>query len=104
MRRSNERRSGGRRAMAEITGMYEFLDALEEVIKASDPAKRDKLAKTIDAYHDDFPEDFYWAIGASSPTLLSHLVMLIDWACRPDAKSKPRSVVRLVDRKPEGSA
>src|SRR5262249_37823785 len=104
MRGGNERRSGGGRAMTEIKGMEQILEALEEVIKASDRAKRDNLAKTIDAYHSDFPEDFHWAIGASSPTLLSHLVMSIDCACRPDAKSKPRGVVRLVDRKPEGSA
>lgn len=87
-----------------ITGMYELLEALEEALKASDPAKREALAETIDAYHEDFPEDFHWAIGASSPTLLSHLVMLIDCACRPDAKPRPRGVTRLVDREPEGSA
>jgi hypothetical protein len=35
--------------------MYELLDAIEAVIKAADPAKREALASTIDAYHDDFP-------------------------------------------------
>jgi hypothetical protein len=29
---------------------------------------------------------------------------MIDAACRPDAQSKPRPAIRLVDRKPEGSA
>jgi hypothetical protein len=28
----------------------------------------------------------------------------IDAACRPDAQSKPRAAIRLVDRKPEGNA
>jgi hypothetical protein len=87
-----------------FTGMYDLLEALENVLKAADPAKREKLAKTIDAYHDDFPDDFHWAISAQSPALLYHLFMSIDGACRPDAETKPRSVLRLVDRKPEGNA
>jgi hypothetical protein len=84
--------------------MYELLDALEEALGTADPNKREALAKTIDAYHEDFPEDFHWAIGAQAPTLLSHLLISIDAACRPEAQSKPRGAIRLVDRKPEGSA
>jgi len=61
----------------EPTGMYELLDAIEDVIKAADPAKRADLAKTIDAYADDFPDDFFWAVGAQAPTLLSQLLMAI---------------------------
>jgi hypothetical protein len=91
-------------AVEEITGMYDLHDALEEALKAADPAKRKTLAETIDAYAEDFPEDFHWAIGAQSPTFLYHLLMSIDTACRPDAQSKPRGVIRLVDRKPEGNA
>ena len=51
-------------------GMYEVLDVLEAVLRAADPAKRETLAQTIDAYSDDFPDDFYWAVGARSPVLL----------------------------------
>ena len=91
-------------AEEEITRMYELLDALEEAIKAADPAKREALAKTIDTYHEDFSDKFHWAIGAQAPTLLYHLFMSIDTACRPDAQSKPRGVIRLADRKPEGNA
>ena len=90
--------------MNEITGMYELLDAVEAVIKAADPAKREALAQTIDAYADDFPDDFFWAIGPQAPTLLSHLVSSIDAACRPETQSKARPAIRLVDRNPEGSA
>jgi hypothetical protein len=86
-----------------FTSMYELLDAIEAAIKAADPAKREALANTIDAYHDDFPEDFHWAIGAQAPTLLSHLIIAIDGASREQGESKTR-VIRLVDRKPEGSA
>jgi hypothetical protein len=86
-----------------FTDMYELIDAIEAVIKAADPAKREALASTIDAYHDDFPEDFHWAIGAQAPTLLSHLMMAVDVASREQGETKTR-VFRLVDRKPEGSA
>jgi hypothetical protein len=88
----------------QLTGDYELLDAIEAVIKAADPAKRAELARTIDAYAEDFPEDFFWAVGPQAPTLLNHMLSMIDAACRPDAQSKPRPAIRLVDRKPEGSA
>ena len=81
-------------AEEEFTGMYELLDALEAALKTADPAKRQALAKTSDANH--------WAIGAQAPTLLYHLFMSIDAACRPDKQSKPRGVIRLADREPEG--
>jgi hypothetical protein len=84
--------------MEEMTGIYELLDALREVIKAADPNKREKLAAVLDAYADDFAHDFFWATGAQSPTLLSNLLMTIDASCRPDQQSKPRGVIRLVDR------
>ena len=73
----------------DITGIYELLDAIEAV---------------IDAYAEDFPDDFYWAIGPQAPMLLNHLINTIDSACRPEAQSKPRPAIRLVDRKPDGSA
>ena len=73
--------------------------------QSADPIKRQELANVLDAYHDDFPEDFHWALGASSPTLLSNLLMAVDAACRSSEQSKSRNVVvRLIDRKPEGSA
>jgi hypothetical protein len=87
----------------DITSIYKLLDAIEAVIKAADPAKRDALAHTIDAYAGDFPEDFFWATGSQAPTLLHHLLNTIDSACRPEAQSKPRPAIRLVDRKPEGN-
>lgn len=87
-----------------ITGMWELVEAIEAVIQAADPIKREALAKTIDAYCEDFPEEFVWATGAQAPTLLWHLITSINSACRPEKQSKPRSVVRLVDRKPEGNA
>ena len=90
-------------AVEEITGMYELLSSLEEALKSADPVKRKTFAKTIDAYAVDFPEDFHWAIGAQSPTFLYHLLRSIDTACRPDPQSKPRGVIRLVDRKPKGN-
>ena len=85
----------------EHTDMYHLIDALEAVITSSDPEKREVLARTIDAYADDNPDDFFWAIDAQSPVLLYQVIMTIDAACRPTSQSKPRPVIRLVDRKPE---
>jgi hypothetical protein len=34
-------------AVEEITGMYDLLDALEEALKAADPAKRKLLQKPL---------------------------------------------------------
>jgi hypothetical protein len=85
-------------------GMYELLDAIEAVIKAADPAKREALAQTIDGFAEDFPDDFFWATGYQAPSLLFHIMITIDAACRPEAQSKPRAAIRLVDRKPEGNA
>jgi hypothetical protein len=31
----------------ELTGMYELLDAIESVVKAADPVKREALARTM---------------------------------------------------------
>jgi hypothetical protein len=91
--------------MGEVTGMYEMLEALEETLKASNPKKREELAKTLDAYSEDFPEEFRRVIGAQSPALLHNLVMTIDMGCRdPEAPSRPRGVIRLVHRKSEGNA
>jgi hypothetical protein len=73
------------------------------VITAADPAKREALASTIDAYAEDFPDDFHWAIGPQAPSFLANLLMCIDVASREKGESKSR-VIRLVDRKPEGSA
>ena len=39
----------------DITSIYELLDAIEAVIKAADPAKREALTRTIDAYAESFP-------------------------------------------------
>jgi hypothetical protein len=87
-----------------LTSMGDFLDAVEAALRAADPAKRKALAETIDAYQDDFPEEFNWAIGVQAPALLYNLMMVIDIACSEDDKRPKGRVVRLVDRKPEGSA
>ena len=60
-----------------LIGMYELLDAIGAALKSAEPAKREALAKTVDAYCEDFPNEFYWAIGAQAPSFLSHLLLTI---------------------------
>jgi len=88
----------------DLTGVYELIEAIEAIIEAADPARREALARTIDAYAEDFPDEFFWATSAQAPMLLYQMLLSIDLACRPEAQSKPRPVMRLVDRTPEGSA
>jgi hypothetical protein len=42
-----------------ITGMWQLLDAMDEVLRAADPEKRKRLAETIDAYSEDFADEFF---------------------------------------------
>jgi hypothetical protein len=63
------------------------------VIASVDPAKREALAKPIDAYAEDCSDEFFWALGAQSPTFMY-----------PSSQSKPRPAICLVDRIPEGNA
>ena len=65
-----------------------MLDAIEAVIQASDPAKREVLAQTIDRYREDFPDEFRWATGVSAPLLLVNVMMAIDASCRPEFAAK----------------
>jgi hypothetical protein len=58
--------------MCNHTGMYELLEAIEAAIETAAPAKRVALAQTINAYMNDFPEDYFWAVGPQSPTLERH--------------------------------
>jgi hypothetical protein len=88
-----------------LVGVYEFFDALRDVIIASDPAKRETLRNTIsDWARDDDAETYFWATGMQSPTLLHNLMMEIEFSCEPNVTLKPdRPVIRLVvDRKPQG--
>jgi hypothetical protein len=67
-----------------IVGQHEVFNALRDVIAASDPAKRELLAQTMDAYAEDFPEEYDWATGAQAPMRLYGLMMEIELACRPE--------------------
>lgn len=87
----------------EPTSVFELLDAVKNTIREASAEKRGALAETIDAYAEDFPEEFFWAIGVQAPMLLHHLLMTIDMACRPDDEQSKRWR-GLADRKPEGNA
>jgi hypothetical protein len=58
--------------------MYELIEAIEAAIESAEPTKRQALAQTINAYMDDFPEDYFWAVGPKSPTLLHHIMFAIE--------------------------
>jgi hypothetical protein len=74
--------------------VYDVLDAIKDAIQSADPAKREALAQTLEAYHHDFPEEFHWALGVEAPMLLYHLLM--------KDQPKPRAALRLVRKPKEG--
>ena len=78
------------------TLLFDVLDALEDALKHCAPDKRKALANTLDAYSEDCAEDFWWALGQQSPTML-HMS-----GCQTGSGAKRNVVVRLV-RKPEGN-
>lgn len=84
-----------------IIGMYDLLEALEAVIKAADPEKREALAAAVDGYQANFPDEFFWATGAQAPTLLHHLTIAIDISSHHEAPSKSQAPKGSASRKPE---
>ena len=60
------------------TGMYEVLEAIEAAIGSAGQSEREALAHTINAYMNDFPDEYFWAVGPQSPTLLNHLMHAIE--------------------------
>lgn len=64
--------------------MFDLIEALEQVIRSSANDHRQTLAITLDGYMKDFPDEFFWATGAKSPSLLFQLMMTIDTSSRDD--------------------
>jgi hypothetical protein len=46
--------------------MYELLDAIEAVVMSTDPAKREALAQTLNAYREDFRRSFFGDRGTGT--------------------------------------
>ncbi|MGA6963590.1 MAG: hypothetical protein WBZ51_08220 [Xanthobacteraceae bacterium] len=84
------------------TLLFDVLDALEDALKHCAPDKRQALANALDAYSEDCAEDFWWALGQQSPTMLHMLMTTIYSGCQTGSGATRNVVVRL--RKPEGNA
>ena len=68
-------------------------DAVHDVVKAASPAKREALVQTIDAYVDEFPDDYFWSGSTHAAELLNHILNTIDSACRPGGDDGDRRVI-----------
>jgi hypothetical protein len=62
----------------EVFGMYEVIDALWGVVYSAPRKQRKALANTLKAFAKDCPEEFLRAVGPQSPTLLRHLMTVVD--------------------------
>ncbi len=78
---------------ATLTTSDKLLDAVQAVINAASPEKREALAQTIDAYIDEFPDDLFWAGSAHATVLLNHIMNKIDSACRAAADDGKRRLL-----------
>ncbi len=74
----------------EPIGLEHVVAGLEDLIKTADPAKREQVARLLDAYRIDYPEEVEWALGAQSPKLLYFLFLTIIGACQPDYPDRPK--------------
>jgi hypothetical protein len=89
--------------------MWKLVKALEDVIRSSNPEKREALAQAIDEYASS--ESFQYDFPNPNPSPggritmdLAHLITVltaVDDACRPDKQITSQNVFRLVDRLPE---
>jgi len=84
------------------TLLFSVLDALEDALKHCAPDKRKALADALDAYSEDCAEDFWWALGQQSPTMLHALMTAIVSGCQTGSSGAKRNVVVRLVRKPEG--
>lgn len=82
-------------AAKEVTGMYELLDALHAVVESAGAKNRALLAKTLDAFAEDFPDEFFWAVGPQSPTMLNSMMGVIDCASRKPTVKRTKTPEEL---------
>jgi len=74
--------------------MYQFVNAVEEMIRSSDFEKRQAMARTVDAFHNDYPEEFNLATSGQAPALLHNLML----ACLEVCWSRCYSAVAQIAR------
>jgi hypothetical protein len=91
-------------AQAPYTGMYDLLEAIEDALRTADFERRNALASALDRYAEDNARDFFWATGPQAPSLLHHIILAVDLACRSDAERRQGRTIHLVHRRPDGHA
>jgi hypothetical protein len=87
----------------EIVGFIEVGDAVKEAIRSADiVVAREALARVLERYHDDFPDEHHFALGAAAPALLQEIFHALLASSEADEKpaekdrAKRRQVFRLV--------
>jgi hypothetical protein len=88
----------------EFTGMFDVLEALENVLRSAELSERREFTRVLKRYAKDCPDEFFWAISAQSPTLLHNMMAAIDLGCQPDARPKARLQIDLSECAHVGTA
>ena len=62
----------------------EHAQTLEHQLK--DIVAREALARVFERYHDDFPDEYYFALGATAPALLQEIFHALFAGSEPDER------------------
>jgi hypothetical protein len=88
----------------EFTGMFDVLEALENVVVSAGHSERAEFARVLKRYAKDCPDDYCWAVSSQAPTLLFYMMTVINFGCQPDARPKARPQIDLSECDHVGTA
>jgi hypothetical protein len=77
-----------------MTDMCAVCDAIEDVIGAADPVKRNAVVRAIDTFARHNPQAYGWIANGMPPAVLTDLMSTIDTACREGAG--PKATLHLI--------
>jgi hypothetical protein len=63
------------------------------LVRSASPVQQATLAKVLNAYANEFPEEYFWATGPQAPTLLHNLIFAVTPAVCRDCSSKTPTLV-----------
>ncbi len=81
-----------------MTDVVTLCNAIENMIRTADPARRRAVARAFDDYAHTFPANYEWAVSGQGPALLHFLMGSIEMTCQ-EAPSKPKPNLRVVEFK-----
>jgi hypothetical protein len=79
-----------------MSDVVHLCNAIENMIRTADPARRRAVARAFDAYAENYPGNYAWAQSGQAPALLHFLMGSIEMMCQK-ASSKPKPNLRVIE-------